>query len=818
MPDDPKVNPFSEIPPKAAAPAKKSLFERQKAEAEAKRAREKAETAAVYEDFVKSFENDEDSPTLLNTASRTGGYQHGSGQPVGGPARRHFTSASMKSSAIGGLGPPPSSFTKKRTYDGYLASSRDHTGRGILTYENSSSAMDTTSAFRILEDEEEKTMDKKEAERAAAKPTLHLSSLPPGTSPAVIKALIPPVLAVDNVKIIPPASQATGERKIWSAIVTLAKETAATDMDTVVSSLQNKYLGWGFYLSISRHLSSAAINSAIPVTPGLTGLTSQPFGARPTPHGPGVFSRGPPGPHRSAFAPPTSYAPNYGTRDGSAFQVDVKPPSDLKQLKLIHKTLENLLTYGPEFEALLMGRPEVQREEKWAWIWNSRSVGGVWYRWKLWDILTNSAKSTNRNRLRGIPTYIFENGPGWVAPEKKLAFEFTTKLDQFVSDEDYDSSDEDDSDRDDERRINDPSNEPNDGTGHLNPLHKAKLAHLLARLPTTNTKLRRGDVARITAFAINHAGEGGEEVVDLIISNVKYPFAYSAANPERQQDETEMINTKTEEAAEPNEKDMEGPENTDRISKIESKERLDISPSKLVGLYIISDILSSSSTSGVRHAWRYRQLFETALKARKVFEHLGRLEKDLGWGRLKLEKWRRSIGSLLSLWEGWCVFPQSSHEHFVQVFERPPLTKKELEEEKARAEVEKAPGLFGTKDKSKWKTVEDAGMIPAVDKYEPSPDGDKMDIDIDGAPIAGEEEMLDVGSMSDIDGVPMEDSDLEDTEALAEGEEALVPQDKGPNVPAPEKEADTSLPSSSEPPMRRRRPKAEDMFADSDSD
>ncbi|KMP07838.1 hypothetical protein CIHG_02805 [Coccidioides immitis H538.4] len=82
-----------------------------------------------------------------------------------------------------------------------------------------------------------------------------------------------------------------------------------------------------------------------------------------------------------------------------------------------------------------------------------------------------------------------------------------------------------------------------------------------------------------------------------------------------------------------------------------SKEKLDKSPAKLVGLYIISDILSSSSTSGVRHAWRYRQLFETALKNHKVFEHLGRLEKELGWGRLKVEKWRRSIGNLLGLWE-----------------------------------------------------------------------------------------------------------------------------------------------------------------------
>ena len=44
-------------------PTKKSQFERQKAEAEAKRLREEAETKAVYEDFIKSFDDEEDGST-----------------------------------------------------------------------------------------------------------------------------------------------------------------------------------------------------------------------------------------------------------------------------------------------------------------------------------------------------------------------------------------------------------------------------------------------------------------------------------------------------------------------------------------------------------------------------------------------------------------------------------------------------------------------------------------------------------------------------------------------------------------------------------
>lgn len=819
MPDDLKFRGPSKSSAKPPAPPpKKSVFERQKAEAEAKRVRDKAETAAVYEDFVKSFEDSGSPRTPSGVGERQGTYgghgARGSGPP-GGPSKRHFTG----SSTLASLG-PQHSMLGKRTHDGSQASHRDRDGsRGILGFESFSGAADRASAFQMSDEEEEKAADKKEAERAAAKPTLHLSSLPPGTSPAVIKALIPPVLAVDNVKILPPSHHQTGgERRIWSAIVTLSKETAATDMDTVVSSLQNKYLGWGYYLSISRHLSSAAIHSAVPVTPGMANVTSQPFGARPAPYGPASsLSRAPPPElRRPGFAPPASYDSGHGSRHGQNFQVDVKPPSDLKQLKLIHKTLESLLTYGPEFEALLMSRPEVQKDEKWAWIWNSRCAGGVWYRWKLWDVLTRSGKKSKGHRTRHPPTFIFDHGPGWIAPETDLQFEYTTKVDDFVSDDDYDSSEEDDSDREDEKRANEVTNEShNEGTGHLNPLQRAKLAHLLARLPTTNARLRRGDVARVTAFAIKHAGEGTDEVVDMIVSNVKCPLAFTSANPDWRNNETEASGGNRDDANDADDGNADG-----NGTKPSQKENLDTSAAKLVGLYVISDILSSSSTSGVRHAWKYRQLFENAFKTHRIFEHLGRLEKDLRWGRLKIEKWRRSVGVLLNLWEGWCVFPQSSQEHFLRNFEEPPLTEKEMEEENQATETQKAPGVFGSKVKSRWKTLDDTTTTAnaAADGIGDARHGRPADDDLDGAPMEADADDLDGEPMSDIDGVPMEDSDMEDDDGASDvQDEGVASNSPAASQPAGEPEAEPIEPASGLPP-RRPRPKAEDMFADSDSE
>lgn len=824
MPDDSKTREFPAISSKLAAPTKKSLFERQKAEAEAKRIREQAETAAVYEDFVKSFDNDTESSPLPSAPGRPGAYgARGSGPGAfgGGPSKRHFTSGSVRNSGPGSLGPPPVSLSRKRNHEGLQPPHRNRdSGQGMFAFENSSSGpVDTATAFQTSDDEDEKVTDKKEAERAAAKPTLHLSSLPPRTSPAVIKSLMPPVLVVDNVKMLPPSGQNTGERRTCSAIVTLAKETAAMDMDTTVSSLQNKYLGWGFYLSISRHLSSAAISSGMQVTTGLTSTSSLPFGARPIPQKPmGHMNRAPPpGPHRGGIAPPSSYTAGYG-RGGAAHQVDVKPPPNLQELKLIHKTLENLLTYGPEFEALLMSRTDVQKQEKWAWLWNPRSTGGVWYRWKLWDILTDSQKhNKKRGRDRELPISVFDGETTWTPPERNLRFEHTTEINEFVSDEEYDSSDDEDSDREDDRRRHDAvENSNTDGTGYMNPLQKAKLVHLLARLPTTNAKLRKGDVARITAFAIDHAGEGADEVVDLIVSNVANPLAYTGASPDCEQDRN---SARLENVA--NQNSTEEVKHPPFVPGVLSKEKLDTSSAKLVALYIISDILSSSSTSGVRHAWRYRQLFESALKSRHIFEQLGRLEKELGWGRLKAEKWKRSIGSVLHLWEGWCVFPQSSQEHFSQVFEKPPPTEKEKREEIERLEAEKATGMFGGKGKNRWKTVDEDTAAVEHDNDGKDIGGEKMEIDVDGIPIVADDEDLD-----NIDGVPMEDSDMEDMDGrpLDDDEDSDEGRDAGePQEPQPETKEEASgvvndKPSEPGPPPRRRRPKAEDMFADSDTD
>lgn len=832
-----KIKEFPDIGSKLTAPTKKSLFERQKAEAEAKRQREQEETAAVYEDFIKSFDDEDDSAPSAGNAFRDGAGAESlaAGRALGGPSKRHFTGPPTGPASRGGfgggrggsgpgsLGPPPPLLSRKRAYDGSHPSHKD-SNAGLFAFEDSTAGpVDAKSAFQVSDDEDTGGRSRIQ-ERAPPKPTLRLSSLPPGTSPAVIKSFLPSNLHVDAVRILPPSGPGTTERRSHAAIVTLAKDTPAIDIDTAVSALQNRYLGRGFYLSLSRYLSSAAVGADLP-TPGLSsGSSSLPFGARPIPTGPGsFFNRGPPGAsHRGGFAPPQSYAPSgpgqFG-RGAPPVQINVTPPSDLKQLKLIHKTLEALLTHGPEFEALLMSRKDIQAEERWAWLWDARSTGGVYYRWRLWDILTGSQtrNAGGRGRASSSAQIIFEGGAPWVPPEKPLPWEFATHVDEFVSDSEYDSSDDEDSGDEGRRRhLHHYGGAPppdagivdGDDQAYLNPLQKAKLTHLLARLPTSNAKLRRGDVARVTAFAIQHAGEGAEEVVQMITRNVQTPFAFSGANPD--------YRIHVEDAA------PKDDEETEEDKK--SNEKEDTSSAKLIGLFIISDILSSSSTSGVRHAWRYRQFFEASLREAEIFEGLGRLEKAMHWGRMRAEKWKRSVLSVLALWEGWCVFPQGSQEHFTTVFGSPPLT---AEEEAANVAAEKA-SVAAQAAKSKWKTVDvkaDAEDHQAQsDRPGPSKMEDRMDIDLDGEPMTDED--LDGEPMDDedVDGEPMEEDDepeMVDPESTSAAGDATV---AGRSVETgAEAAGDLTKDSGNKPrgPLvgaRRRRPKAEDMFADSDGE
>lgn len=795
---------FPDVQAKLQKPTKQSAFEKQKAEAEAKRQREAAETAAVYKDFLKSFDRDDDDDDGADGGHDRGfggrsapRPRPGFGGPPSGPgaSRRHFGTSGLKSGP-GSLGPLPTSFGKKRSFQDFSRGHRDaHDDR-------EGNSLSVPKVFNTSDDEDREASIDRAEEKAIAKPTLRLANLPPGTSPAAVKALIPDNLTVENVKVQPPSGPSGSERKSTVAIVTLSQETPGNYIEGAVSSLQNKYLGYGHYLSLHRHLSSAVAGSS-----GLGNLVSSntasfAFGAKRVEQpSESDDTRGQPGFHRG-FAPPSSYnQPVGGVSRGGILHVPVKPPNDIRIIRLINMVIEGVLENGPEFEALLMSRPEVQREEKWAWIWDARSEGGVWYRWRLWEVITGAQNGKTKGKF--VP--LFDGSYAWKTPEKNLTFEYTTKLDEFVSDSDYNSSDDEDLDGE----VNGEGQANDNEKTFLNPLEKSKLTQLLARLPTTLSKVRKGDIARVTTFAIMHASRGVEEVVDIIVCNVEKPFSLTAANPDWKHEAKEAAPGSVTEEGHLG----EGP---------------DASAASLVGLYVVSDILSSSSTSGVRHAWRFRQLFEGTLRDRKVFGRLGMMAEKLGWGRLRAEKWKRSVNLILNLWEGWCVFPAESQQLFARSFEYPPSLKVENKAEDAQK-------------KGKWKVVEATeatGHSPGTEKRLVSADEDDVDgepieeDDVAGEPIEEDDVVGEPIEEDDVTGEPIDEDDVkgepiseEDIKGEPMDEDVIAddgaprtsePADKGAAEKIKKEDAGNGRSGPLKDSARKPRMRAVDMFADSD--
>ena len=451
-----------------------------------------------------------------------------------------------------------------------------------------------------------------------------------------------------------------------------------------------------------------------------------PFGAeKPREERPRFSMRNAPPPGQ--FAPPESYEsparPSYGRDAEADATISVQVPTSIAEIRAIHKMAEYFLKMrnpneALRHEAILMRRPQIRQDERFAFLYDSRSPAGQYYRWLLWGPDdADDAASEARRRARE-PERIFSDVPiDWLPPQPHLPFPELTALADAVTDIDYASSEEESDEEDGERRqySRGPQGDKNalesNERQYLTPLTRARLTYLLARLPTSIARLRKGDIARLTNYTITHAGAGANEIVDLLLLNVAKPFCYtSAARFEDNHDQDE------EDVYEPDEELSKLDSPAPGANPGDNKKDDDGSNAKLIGIYVISDILSASSTAGVRNAWRYRQLFEAGFKAHKTFARLGRLEKELQWGRIKAEQWKRKIEVVLGTWEGWSVFSSEVMDELRTQF-------------------------FGERK-------DEPAKNEGVEMKETTPE--QAEVEKDG--MAGE-------TKEDIDGVPMSDSD-----------------------------------------------------------
>jgi U2-associated protein SR140 len=784
---------FPEIAHKLKVPLKRSAYEREKAEREAKRRRDEALNAAALKEFEESMQAGESPPKHGDddkAFSNSFAPQRTRYVPAGG--KRHYAAAMPNS------GPGTLEGFGRKSGPGTLPGTFDPPSRK-RTFDEATQPSEARSSPDVDDDD-----DAEEKARAQAhRPALRVANLPPHTPRSAVKSLIPEKFGNTEVAMDAPNAPRTGERKSCGMIVTFPVGTPSNEVDSLVSSLNRKYMGKGYYLHVSRYLKTPSLNQQLPGSLDRNRVV-QPFGAR-------LIQDIMPGAGRGRFAPPNSYHQSNKLSDAKQYEVVVQIP-ELNQLKMINKTIERVIEGGPEFEYCLMNDEDIIHDEKWAFLWDSTSVAGIYYRYRLWDIASGHCSRNLGTGKDSQPVEIFAGNARWVPPKELPPFEFATSSEDFAAVYDYDASSDDELDDEDGGRRFNRSRAPEQGTlviqeEYLNPLDKYRLIWLLAGLPTSTANLIRSDVAAVMDFAISHANRGADEIVDILVTNVERPYCFTSANEQWKKPEAGLSDHPGLGVHEDELDKSGGDASGEHVSRKE-----DDSAARMIGLYCISDVISAARNANIPGVWRYRELFRKVLLERKVFSKLGRLDRDLQWGRLKSEIWKRSVTQLLDFWLQCGACLASEHEQLVHDFVNPVLTEEEklAAEKKAKEDAEhKLAVEKKAKEEAEHKQAEmvkqkQAALMKRVQLMKEQAEKAKKEVQ---SPDVSDEQAKGSPDAMDIDKAEQPSAGLQES-----GKSSESKLDLPPKMPAPAQGSGEFPGETAAARAKRNRVKAEDLF------
>jgi U2-associated protein SR140 len=624
-----------------------------KEEEEAKAREEKNALDKVMADFMEEHGAEK---SVLGESERRDPAEEEVFVPTG--SKRHFTGRqrTMKSGP-GTLEPEP--------LDGYA---RQNAAVGRLVPQ-------TQSRFSGAMSSDPATLEgPKQAENVFTTVVAKASNLPPAIDPRRVEELFAdfPTLKVTKVEKIPPQGPSAKGRPSATMKVIFDKDANARDLDDAMNKLNDKkYLGKGYYLHLDRYLGGRSVDTA---------QRSEPFGARwQAPDIP------------KGYAPPSELGGGSRDRpreDTEQLIVTANQPPDLATLRLVHQTIEGVILGGIEFEAALMHDPQVQEEERFAWLYDQKHPVNRYYRWRLHQIVCDSPNSE-----------IFARQGDWRGPVDPLANEFTHSLMTFDSEPETEASDEEEEkDKPQYKPLPVGDNYPgrvDNGHGILGPRARTMLLYFLTSLPPGS--IVADDIASISQFAVHHAAQGMDEVIHILISNVIQPFQLTEANTRNRTG------------------DADGKDDI---------RRPDVRQVTLNALRILSDVLLvTAKESGA--SYKYRLAIGTQLVGRKVFEHLEQLPTQLEMGRMTERSYRDEVNTILKVWQDEHLFEQATLDHLEQAFNARERQKEEEEHARRLAERRKRKGNVVRKD-----------TIKAADK---GSDGEDHEMDIEGDLQQGEQ-------------------------------------------------------------------------------
>ncbi|KAF1987086.1 hypothetical protein K402DRAFT_393251 [Aulographum hederae CBS 113979] len=533
---------------------KKSKTEVEREKAEEKRKQEEVDRVAALKEYEDHFGAAEDSPPPPPSGRRHFAV------PPSGPRRGGFGSfgsiptgprAQVGGPGPGGLVGAPPPLANKRRRDGEareaalaaLDEDSDDGSGGVFAAYNAAHSQRKTKPADTNKSKWSsnsfQSQDRRSEMKAAAKPTLLLKNMPQRSSAAAIRNYFADLkLVIDDVK-----TQATGypksnARAATAALVILSLKTGDTEAEQAVKALNNKYLGHGHRLIISRLHTQDATSTGWPAELEDTkGPEAQPFGAQLVPFANGCLSETAPEVDPRAVGRSKPYDDGLGGKLraplGYEWKVIVVIPTDLKLLRQIHTVVQFVLANGSEAERYLWDKPENQMDERYEFLFNARSSAGVYYRWRLAEF--SQQRYNQAGNSKRLATRVMATGPEWIPPAKNLHLEFANSIYRMYNHPDYESEDEEacytkkrprnfnDSKRVDMKDLASlagPSSEPR----YLGPSKQLELVKMLKELPRTIATLPRSDLFSITSFVNSYAEQASDEIAEFLVLNVHAPF------------------------------------------------------------------------------------------------------------------------------------------------------------------------------------------------------------------------------------------------------------------------------------------------------
>lgn len=453
-------------------------------------------------------------------------------------------------------------------------------------------------------------------------PTLSIEGVPPAAPFQLVKQRCSPEFQRNIVDSCPIKGSGEHDKEVHEIdredivilgfLVVLRATTGEDKVKAFIKELDGVYLGWGYKLGVTRHLSSSTPRASQIDLPRLK--TKLPWRARV----PERIDQG-------HLNPPVAGRQH--------LVIDLNRYIPMETLRAIHHIVEQLLEHEAnleQFEVKLF--EETSMDEKFRWLHDDTTLEHGYYSWLLAHGFGDDEAEERRQFALGpddsdYKYHRLEADVPWdiIPPFKQVHYQYLDGVEKINDDPSHKTAAVD---------AYDAEGVVDRFAGlHLDPVQKAEFHDLLLSLPTNMTKIGgayRG-FAPLTEFAVQLAVRDPKDVVELYCLNVSAPVRLMQGFT----DAVPFMERSFEE----------------QCKNLETGDKLE--DARLVGLMAISDLMTHVINNQIRGgANRYPEMFFECFKEYGTFYELGCTLCRGEMGTMAFTRYVRKVKNLLRSWAG----------------------------------------------------------------------------------------------------------------------------------------------------------------------